>query len=527
MWATFLNIFKDSAKPIAQTTSSNSTTLNANLNASSYRQEPPPSVKVRLWEHQKAMLNRLRQIEGNPRTAVNQVLFAQRYMKSENVPQNQQVPLGIMNDPPGSGKTYAILSLIAMDTTPTFNIIVVPQNIYSQWINALRTIFPEDSGVAWQDCTSYAALTAVMMDPMHFKNCRILLTTELYADTLANSLNTAITRVHRLILDEVDNIQQRMLNPIHAQRVWFLSASFDPKRHTSIGTFTLNPDDIPYMVCKTDQAFISHAVQLAEPSSEIIECDDDDIRLFDGIVPASVLTSMNGGYMGALHKYLQYSGQTYHQCAVFYKQKLSDSIPELQKELANIKQNIQKALAFNDGTEAPLISKAREIENELTTCQSSFNKLQQRLNVHVVDPSKENNKIWRFANVICERIKADANAKYLIFNDDEGALLQLETLLKERDISCVLLDGGNASAIDKAIAKYKNGDAAVLLLNSLMQGCGLNLENTTHLMFTHATNPLLVEQIVGRAQRYGRTCQLHIIGMFNKNELEKVGAQLR
>ena len=59
-----------------------------------------------------------------------------------------------------------------------------------------------------------------------------------------------------------------------------------------------------------------------------------------------------------------------------------------------------------------------------------------------------------------------------------------------------------------------------------MQGCGLNLENTTHLLFTHATNPLLVEQIVGRAQRFGRKCRLHIVGIFNKNELETVGAKV-
>jgi hypothetical protein len=46
----------------------------------------------------------------------------------------------------------------------------------------------------------------------------------------------------------------------------------------------------------------------------------------------------------------------------------------------------------------------------------------------------------------------------------------------------------------------------------------MNLENTSHLLFMHAARPQYVEQIVGRAQRYGRVGRLHIIALFNKDE---------
>jgi SNF2 family DNA or RNA helicase len=97
-------------------------------------------------------------------------------------------------------------------------------------------------------------------------------------------------------------------------------------------------------------------------------------------------------------------------------------------------------------------------------------------------------------------------------------LFESKDILYEHGIKSVLLDGGSAAEIDKAIQKYKNGDTQVLLLNSKMEGAGMNLENTSHLLFMHATEAGLVEQVVGRAQRYGRVGRLQILGLFDKSE---------
>ena len=52
----------------------------------------------------------------------------------------------------------------------------------------------------------------------------------------------------------------------------------------------------------------------------------------------------------------------------------------------------------------------------------------------------------------------------------------------------------------------------------MIEGAGMNLENTTHLLFMHKTEEKFINQVVGRAQRYGRTRPLNIVMLFNKNE---------
>jgi hypothetical protein len=52
----------------------------------------------------------------------------------------------------------------------------------------------------------------------------------------------------------------------------------------------------------------------------------------------------------------------------------------------------------------------------------------------------------------------------------------------------------------------------------MIEGAGMNLENTTHLVFMHKTEEKFIQQVIGRAQRFGRKTPLNIIMLFNKNE---------
>jgi superfamily II DNA/RNA helicase len=123
-----------------------------------------------------------------------------------------------------------------------------------------------------------------------------------------------------------------------------------------------------------------------------------------------------------------------------------------------------------------------------------------------------------FENDIRQRILSAPASKWLIFNDHASAVYDAAERLRAVGIKCTTLDGGNATAIQRAIDAYKGDEAQVLLLNSKLEAVGMNLENTTHLLFMHATRPQYVEQIVGRAQRYGRPGRLHIVGLFNRSE---------
>ena len=117
-----------------------------------------------------------------------------------------------------------------------------------------------------------------------------------------------------------------------------------------------------------------------------------------------------------------------------------------------------------------------------------------------------------------ENMESDKESKWLIFNDNGNVLVKYQELLLKRGIKAVMLDGGNQKLIEKTLKDYKEGDVQVLLLNSMIEGAGMDLENTTHLLFMHKTEEKFIGQVMGRAQRFGRVKPLNVIMIFNKNE---------
>ena len=98
-----------------------------------------------------------------------------------------------------------------------------------------------------------------------------------------------------------------------------------------------------------------------------------------------------------------------------------------------------------------------------------------------------------------------------IFND-------IQKLLKKYSIKYIELDDGNIHSINNSIYEYRFGNINILLLNSNLFGCGLNLECTTDIVFLHNTEETLEKQIIGRAQRPGRKNKLNIWYLMYHNE---------
>lgn len=63
---------------------------------------------------------------------------------------------------------------------------------------------------------------------------------------------------------------------------------------------------------------------------------------------------------------------------------------------------------------------------------------------------------------------------------------------------------GQASFIGKIIESYKEGDTNLLILHAYVRASGLNLENTTDVIFFHKVPIFMENQGIGRALRLGR-----------------------
>lgn len=117
--------------------------------------------------------------------------------------------------------------------------------------------------------------------------------------------------------------------------------------------------------------------------------------------------------------------------------------------------------------------------------------------------------------------KINSMSKVIFCSEHPKIFKDLIHLLKEYHISYVELDNGNIQEIYDSINNYVFGNHNVLLLNSNLYGCGLNLEVTSDIVFLHKTHNNLKKQIIGRAYRPNRTQKLNIWHLMHENEYKQ------
>jgi SNF2 family DNA or RNA helicase len=64
----------------------------------------------------------------------------------------------------------------------------------------------------------------------------------------------------------------------------------------------------------------------------------------------------------------------------------------------------------------------------------------------------------------------------------------------------------------------------MLFVNARSFGSGLNLENTTDIIMFHKLDSELEKQVIGRAQRFGRSEPLNIWYLLHENEMVTAAA---
>lgn len=126
-------------------------------------------------------------------------------------------------------------------------------------------------------------------------------------------------------------------------------------------------------------------------------------------------------------------------------------------------------------------------------------------------------KIQRFKEIL-QNQKDHEKKKYIVFSDFYNTFRFIKDTLDEMKIQYLELDGGSIETIDKAVKEYREGDCQVLLSNSTFFGCGLNMEFTSDIIFMHKMEKGTERQVIGRAQRPGRSQALRIHYIFYDNE---------
>jgi hypothetical protein len=116
------------------------------------------------------------------------------------------------------------------------------------------------------------------------------------------------------------------------------------------------------------------------------------------------------------------------------------------------------------------------------------------------------------------RTKIFSNCKIIFCSNYIRIFNNIKKMFVKYNIKYIELDDGNINSINESINKYTYGNINVLLLNSNLFGCGLNLQCTTDIVFLHKTDEILEKQIIGRAQRFGRKSKLNVWYLMHENE---------
>jgi hypothetical protein len=130
---------------------------------------------------------------------------------------------------------------------------------------------------------------------------------------------------------------------------------------------------------------------------------------------------------------------------------------------------------------------------------------------------EEKTKPLMFERLITDLLK-DPKKRIMIFSERDNTFNIVSEILKKNSIQYDRVLGTGAH-IAKVIDRYRNGDLQVLLTNATYFGAGMNMENTTDSVIYHKMATDLDKQVVGRAQRLGRTDSLNIWRLCYPNEL--------
>lgn len=501
----------------------------------------PKSLIVRLTKYQKAMLYKSIEVE------------------------NKYNDFGILGDAPGTGKTAVMLSLIL--TGQLLNkgeqsLIIVPQNLISQWESEIKKFCGDNLRYILLD--SYYKIVDLYSEDYknELKTYPVLLAPSSLLSIINSTFIQTNYKVKRIIYDEIDTLEGIFNTLLIKERVddksktslyerqsgdkeykeykkcdisWFISASIVNLIDNDTGVFKIGNVEIEckvfmerFIKCNTN--FINKYTLLKNNNIELEKVSCNTILdKFSNILSIEQLDNLNSLSFTSIHgEYIQETAKRDEDVIPIL---INDYISHRDYKQEILTRLSKRTFEFNkdadslDHQQKTVLSSELKFYNQLIkefftvldcSCINDFNnKYKQLLEILHKEENTKQYKLKKFF----EEIKQDNTSKVLLFSDYTSGFNTIIEILDKVGLKHTDLGKGNIVDIDKAIKDFKERDTQVLMIDSSSQGCGMNLENSTHVVFIHKTLDILYEQIIGRALRPGRTRDLKVKIFLNQNEI--------
>lgn len=534
---------------------------------------PDPEFTIPLKYHQLATIHRMSEMES-PIYRSNGASVSTK--------------IGILGDIPSSGKTLTILGHLqnakskqrrtemrqsitsgtlftVTRTIPVLengisNLIIVPKNVYSQWVDELSK-----TSLKYYAVPHRLKKDAIKKIESGFDV--ILLPENRIAEFLPMNLDIIW---HRVILDEADSIVIKDISVISYDFIWFITASFRnfaKFNHKNVKKIMgyLPYESLDYLTIVSNREFVKQSFSLPEPEFVKIKCYSPVyLSVLKNAIPENIMTMLNagdyntaitllGGVIGSTENIFELVTKQL-RCKLFRLGIEKSHALELGNSIETISKNITSTQERLDSIQEKL--KNLEIENcaicvcPISTpiivpccsnvfctqclfewlsrksscpyCRSAIdNKQLVLLSDKPVEKGKKSNVVTAQTSFLKEEqvkmlINEKPNGKFLVFTSS-GDFDTCSNYLRNSGITFKLIKG-SVTCISNTVKAFKSGEIKVLLINSMYNGAGINLEMATDVIIYNKMNPELEKQSIGRAQRFGRTSPLKVTYLLHDNE---------
>lgn len=383
------------------------------------------------------------------------------------------------------------------------------------------------------------------------------------------------TKWARIIIDEIVSIKLPSTMEFNCNFIWFLTATptgIQYIRRTYIRQLVTGVSNIiNNIIIKNNDSYVDDSMNLPNINQIIVRClTPKEINIIKEYVDVDIINMLNAGnFQDAILKL---------NCNVETSDNILDVITKkIKKELYNKKTELEyQEKVIPDDEKAHdeklkrIKSKIESLETQCKTIEDRIKSLKEEscpvcfddyntpmltpccnnlfclkcitlctkcpmcrasLNLKeciLIDDNKDANKSDKLdkkdKSSLCSKvdnlikiIKKNPTGKFLVFSNYDKTFENLNNLLNENKISFNRLVGSNI-VINSILRKFESGEIKVLMLNALHYGSGLNLQLATDIIIYHELDQELETQVIGRAQRLGRTQPLNVYYLLNDNE---------
>jgi SNF2 family DNA or RNA helicase len=476
---------------------------------------------------------------------------------------------------------YLSISKKIKELSVKTNLIIIPHSLMTQWKNTFELFKDGCKYLCIVNAKSFKTfldldelfkydaiiLSATTIKPFN-KYLMINFTTNIY-DILWN----------RIIIDEADSISINKTIYLNGKFIWLITATPQGLYFNKKGIYKNLFGEFNYhllnnLIVKNRDSFVDESIKLPKLNRFIIKClTPKEIYALYDLIPNHVIEMINAGNLDDAVKNINCNVDTSDNIFQVLSKQLNDAIENNKLELEYEKKkkiknplklikhnenisNIEKNIKRNENKLKSLEEKIKKLKDEvcsiclcdysektalLTCCNSIFDfecissylcdnakcpNCGHAINksmIHIIDetPCKkiETSKIEEKDKIdtLVDIINKKKDKKLLIFANHQSTFTKIKCHINKLSITYDELKG-NDEEINEKINQFDKGEINILMLNAKYFGAGLNLHMATDVIIFHRFNYEKEEQVIGRAQRLGRTEPLNVYYLIHDNE---------